>query len=286
MHDLLARSSETSRAWRRPWRCLALLVAAAPALAQAADPPTTAAQGLAGQLPAVGLSAATTTVLTLFLIAVLLESALALVFNWRPFIETFNARATRPLVAFLVAWIFVGAFPYDAVTGLMQAVTNVTIPPGPLGPLLTAAILAGGSAGVNNLLVTLGFRQVRTLATETPKVPPHLAWIALHVSRAGGPKGDVKVWIGEADANDPPPYVKLPLAGVISPVGDARSGGVRSFFLRDANRFPAFGGYEVPIDKRCRIVLTAMDAKGKTTITDPVEFVPGPGAIIDLNMTI
>ena len=286
MHDPLARPSEASRAWRWPPVCLALLVLAAPALAQAADPPTAAVQGLAGQLPAIGLSAATTTVLTLFLIAVLLESALALVFTWRPFIETFNARATRPLVAFLAAWIFVGAFHYDAVTGLMQAMTNVTIPPGPLGPLLTAAILAGGSAGVNNRLVTLGFRQVRTPATQTAKFPRHIAWIALHVSRAGGAKGDVKAWIGEADANDPAPYAKLPLAGVISPVGDARSVGLRRFFLRDANRFPAFGGYEVPIDKRCRIVLTATAADGTTKATAPVEFTPGPGAIIDLHLTI
>jgi hypothetical protein len=269
--------------------CLGLLAGlglSAPGLAQAADAPNTVPQTVASLLSGAGLSAATTTVLTLFLIAVLLESALALLFNWRPFIETFNARATRPLVAFVVAWIFVGAFHYDAVTALMQAVGGPAVPTSVLGPLLTAAILAGGSAGVNTLLVALGFRQVRNPITETPKVPAHLAWIALHVSRPAGAKGDVKVWIGEADANDPAPYAKLPLAGVISPVGDARSGGLRRFFFRDANRFPAFGGYEVPIDKRCRIVLTATAADGTTKTTAPVEFVPGPGAIIDLHLTI
>src|SRR6266542_2275670 len=40
----------------------------------------------------------------LFLLAAVLESALAVIFNWRPFVETFNARAVRPLVSFLVAY--------------------------------------------------------------------------------------------------------------------------------------------------------------------------------------
>ena len=49
---------------------------------------------VAAHLSPDALGAATTTVLVLFFIAVLLESALAVLFNWRPFVETFNARAT------------------------------------------------------------------------------------------------------------------------------------------------------------------------------------------------
>jgi hypothetical protein len=49
--------------------------------------------------------------------------------------------------------------------------------------ILTAAILAGGSAGVNTMLVALGFREVKTPATIAPRVPPDRAWIALHVER-------------------------------------------------------------------------------------------------------
>ncbi len=51
-------------------------------------------------------------------LAVLLELALAIIFNWRPFIESFSARATRPLVSFGVALAFGVYFNFDAVTGL------------------------------------------------------------------------------------------------------------------------------------------------------------------------
>ena len=49
----------------------------------------------AGLLNGQALTNATYTALTLFLFAVLLESALALLFNWRPFVEVLNPRAVR-----------------------------------------------------------------------------------------------------------------------------------------------------------------------------------------------
>jgi hypothetical protein len=139
------------------------LLLASPAAAQVPQ------NGVFPFLTGEGLSAATTTVLTLFLLAVLLESALAIIFNWRPFIESFNARATRPLVSFGVALAFVVYFNFDAVTGLMNAVQKTAWPANWFGHVLTAAILAGGSAGVNTMLVALGFRELKTQDTGGAK---------------------------------------------------------------------------------------------------------------------
>jgi hypothetical protein len=60
---------------------ICFLLLASPAAAQAPQ------NGVFSLLTGEGLSAASITVLTLFLLAVLLESALAIIFNWRPFIE-------------------------------------------------------------------------------------------------------------------------------------------------------------------------------------------------------
>ncbi len=208
--------------------------------AASAEPPLQA--GIVPFLTSDALSAATTTVLTLFLLAVLLESALAILFNWRPFIESFNARATRPLVSFGVALAFVVYFNFDAVTGLMNAVEK----PQPqllanwFGCLLTAAILAGGSAGVNTMLVALGFRELKTPEMTAPKLDLTQAWVAIRVVQERS-IGEVRVQIGEPTSKDPP-YVDLPLAGVISGVVNKPLGPIRHFFLRDPSRFPPSEG--------------------------------------------
>ncbi|MBR0680158.1 hypothetical protein GXW74_06645 [Roseomonas eburnea] len=244
------------------------------------------AETFAGQLPPEALASATSTVLILFLIAVLLESALAVLFNWRPFVETFNARATRPLLAFVVAYVFVATFQYDAVTALVNAVRRTPQLPMPqmLGQVMTAAILAGGSSGVNTLLVSLGFREVRTPATELPKVPPDRAWVAISVEQERT-AGQVLVLIGKPPAEGAPATEGLALAGVI-PGGPRGSGGaLRRFFLRDVNRFPPFGGYQVPSAEPCRIVLRGRAKKeegGEPIVSAPLDFVPAKGAIIDL----
>lgn len=244
---------------------------------------------LAGSLSSTGLTTAMTTVLTLFLIAVLLESALATLFNWRPFVETFNARATRPLVAFVVAWVMVRSFGYDAVTSLMDAVTLKTTasPPGTLGEILTAAILSGGSSGVNTMLVALGFREVKNQATTAPTVPADRAWIAIRILRKDT-SGDVRVQIGPPDATKPDDTTLIPLAGVVAEASMGPSNALRRFFLWERGRFPGYGGHEIPAMQLCQIVLSARNAAGedKTVMPFPNGFIPARGAIIDLTATL
>jgi len=45
----------------------------------------------------------------LFILAVVLESGLAVIFNWKQFFTTFDTKATKPLVAILVACLLVMA---------------------------------------------------------------------------------------------------------------------------------------------------------------------------------
>jgi hypothetical protein len=240
----------------------------------------------AGLLNGQALTNATYTALTLFLFAVLLESALALLFNWRPFVEVLNPRAVRPLVAFIVALLFVLTYGFDAVGALMEATKER--PPssesGLLGKMLTAAILAGGSAGVNTLLVTLGFRQPRNPATEAARVPEKRAWIAVTVQRNAS-KGPVQVHVGPADPNDQAPYTKLPLADVIAPREPGRMRQWLRYFLYDPNRFPRYGGYELRAGEPYRVQLRGSDIAGKNLV-ETREIIPAERAIIDLEMKL
>lgn len=257
--------------------------------AAAADPAPATTADLAAALKGDALNAASMTLLTLLFLAVLLESALAILFNWRPFVETFNARATRPLVAFVVALITVLAYDYDAITALMGAVNNKTgLEVRLFGQILTAAILAGGSSGVNTVLVSLGFREVKTPATVTPKVPPDHAWVSVQVEQSP-PTADrsrLHVHIGPPDATNQSDAAKVRLAGTIGLWKESRLKGIARFFLRPPGRFPAFGGHAVKASEACTVALSSRTNDGTLKVLNSVTFTPAPGAIIDLNLPI
>src|SRR5262249_27377335 len=88
----------------------------------------------------------------LFVLAAVLESALPILYNWRPFVENLNARAGRPVVSLAFALAFVHWFRLDLVTSLATLIRpDVTNLHG-TGQILTAMVIAGGSAAVNNLM--------------------------------------------------------------------------------------------------------------------------------------
>jgi hypothetical protein len=120
----------------------------------------------------------------LFIIAIILESGLAVIFNWRPFIQLFDARGVKTIVSFLFAWLFVSAFDLDIVTNLVNVYSQKSYLINFPGTFVTALVLAGGSSGVNNLLVALGFRSVKTADQAAPKLPPTEAWISVRLIRA------------------------------------------------------------------------------------------------------
>jgi hypothetical protein len=219
----------------------------------------------------------------LFVLALLLESGLALIFRWRPFLVYFDGRGTKTVVSLAFAVLFVWSFEMDIVTDLVNVYSGRTppFPRGLEGYLVTAMIVAGGSAAVNNILVALGFRSQVTAAQVTPKPPLTVGWISVTLDRKNA-KGPVVVTIG------PPPSAPqkhAPVAGTI--VGGGRLSKFASFFIRDARRFPGSAGFPVPVGSICQVQLVGVDGNNAEIVSrvwGPETI--APGAIIDLEMTL
>lgn len=214
-------------------------------------------------------------IVKLFVLAALLESALALLFNWRPFVASFDGRAVKPLVSLAVALIVVLSFGLHTIEDLLKAYGG-----GPFGndgrvfsQILEAMIIAGGSSGVNNLLRTLGFRAVPS-AEQPPRQPPRTeAWlsVALHRVNAVGPV-----------------QVTTAPGGVLGTIhGTQRKSGLASFFFRDKGRLPGSGGKVMEPGKDYTVTVNGTDAAGDALPAPPVQKVTlAPGAIVDLEFTL
>jgi hypothetical protein len=212
----------------------------------------------------------------LFIIATLIESGLAVIFNWRPFIQLFDMRGVKTIVSVLFAWFFVSYFQLDIVTRLANLYLDENYLSFFPGIFLTALILAGGSSGVNKLLVGLGFRSIKTLEQVTPKPRPNEAWISVRLNRVLA-KGPVLVFVG-------PPGGPLAIAGTIT--GSSRSGGLTGFFLRDYGRFPTTGGYSLIPRTLYEIELRGEDQNGKPLSGKWGPYSFEPGAIVDIESTL
>lgn len=213
----------------------------------------------------------------LFVLATVLESALAILFNWRPFVETFNARAVRPVVSLAFALAFVYMFGLDLVTALARLIRPDVSKLEGTGKFLTAMVIAGGSAAVNNLMVGLGFRQVRTPETVILKPPADKGWISVSIVRTPAITGPVTVSIGVVANGEVP---------VVASLDKTTKPGLRYFF-RDPGRFPGSGGYPVKKGDNVTVKVSAQ----KRDATDRLEKTWGPnliadGAIIDLTFTM
>jgi hypothetical protein len=215
----------------------------------------------------------------LFILALVLESGLALIFNWRPFVETFDARAVKPLVSLIFAYLFVSYFNLDLMTAIVAAASSQAPAPSLPGRFITALVLAGGSSGINNIMIALGFRQARPPATVTPKPPLNKAWIAFKLVRRQA-VGQVKVFLGPT----PAPGAALPLVGVIH--GASRPG-VR-FFFRDRGRFPTVAGWEVTpgLPLSYELVGASNDPSVPVVKHRRDDVVIAAGAIIDLEVEL
>jgi hypothetical protein len=209
----------------------------------------------------------------LFVIATILESGLAVLFNWRPFIQLFDGRGIRSVVSVVFAYIFVSNYQLDIVTRLVNTYGSEKFAFGFAGEMITALVIAGGSSGVNTLLVSLGFRSLKSADQITPKPPAHLAWIAVRLIRKEA-KGIVTVLIGPTGAD-------LPVAGTIA--GSSRTTGLLRFFLRDYGRFPTAGGFPVtPGATLYEVQLVGSDGKRAKWGPLPV----AAGAIVDMDLTL
>jgi hypothetical protein len=135
-------------------------------------------------------------------------------------------------------------------------------------------VIAGGSAAVNQLMLALGFRPLRSPETVSPPPPANKGWISVSIVRTDKIRGPVTVGIGVKDANDMVPVVAS-LNGSTIPA--------YRYFLRDRGRFPGSGGYTVAKGDNITVTVSASKARGNGTVNKTW----GPniiadGAIIDL----
>ena len=84
----------------------------------------------------------TEVLITVVVLAFILERALSLVFEHRLYINKFHKKGMKEPIAFLVAYLVCRVWHFDAVSMiLLTAKTSI------LGELITAGIIAGGSKG-------------------------------------------------------------------------------------------------------------------------------------------
>lgn len=219
----------------------------------------------------------------LVVLALLLESGLAVIFRWRPFLVYFDGRGAKTVVSVVFALFFVSSFDMDIVTDLVNIYSQRSTPfkHGFEGFVITALIVAGGSAAVNNIFVGLGFRSVVTHADVAPKPPRTEGWISVTLIRKEA-IGPVDVLIG-----GPPvaPAIRSTVAGTIT--GGTRLTKFVRLFLRDAGRFPMSGGYAVPAGSLCQVQLRGVDKSGQAVESRVWgQETIAPGAIIDIELTV
>jgi hypothetical protein len=216
-----------------------------------------------------------------FVVALLLESGLTVLFNWRPFLMLFDARGARTVVSVIFAYIFVRAFHLNIVQDLVVAYTSQPINDQTsskfASEFISALILAGGSSGVNKLLVAMGYREMKTAEQVVSKPPPQVAWIAVALTRRNA-KGPVHVMVGQNGA-------QAVAAGTIT--SSSRLMGLFGYFIRDYGRFPPSGGHQVDPDVPVTVQLIGED-QNHQPLASKTWAVPGlaKGAIVDIRLEL
>jgi hypothetical protein len=205
----------------------------------------------------------------LFVVALLLESAFSTIFNWRVFLTYFSTRGVKTIIMIVISLIVVNVFSFDAIASLIAAFKLPDLPAGaardteltklvaeatgPVSKFITGLILAGGSAGIYNLMVALGIRSSRDAQVD-PKPPAGQAWVAVRVNRVNA-VGPVNVVVAE--------QAQMP-AGLLQIAGSIRftRPSLKELLLRNVDRFPQNGGYVVAPNKAYVIKVEGHDERG------------------------
>jgi hypothetical protein len=231
--------------------------------------------------------------MAVFVLAVLLENAFALLFNWRLFLEFFVGKAWRTPIMFFGALIIVRTFELDLVAQLFRAYNPGLNPQTGVGiwftSAITAMVLAGGSVGVNRVFVALGFRsQLRPEALE-PELEPTEAYVAIHV-QGHSSRSMCQV---NMDVVDPIPADTPRTLGFVG--GAAGIGArLRELLFPVRSRIPQSGGMRVATTKAYRISVTDLEeGKHYDTLGRPITstsqsqlFAFAPKAIVDFTIRL
>lgn len=178
-------------------------------------------------IPANSTETAYRVLIVAFVLAVLLESAFELLFNWRLFQEFFVGRAWRTPIMFAISLLLVESFNFDLMATLFDAYRGVTgeaksSASSLLTKSLTAMILGGGSVGINRVLVNLGFREMTTkVEAERSPLSDKQAYISVLVR---GGRADAQY---EVDVTELPADPAIPMTLVVSRPPNCRYSGSR-----------------------------------------------------------
>ena len=172
---------------------------------------------------------------------------------------------------------FVHVFKLDITTTLVNLYSGNGFAVSGPGKFVTALVIAGGSSGVNNLFLALGFRSVKRTQQVTPKPRRTEGWVAVRLIRDAA-IGPVMVLVSEVGGNST-------IAGTIT--GTSKPPGFLRYFLRDPGRFPTAGGHSLDVNKQYEIQLTGEDNSGQPVTSSkwgPYQF--SAGAIVDIDLTL
>jgi hypothetical protein len=194
----------------------------------------------------------------LLVVVVLLESAMATIFQWRVYRMLFNARAVKTIFMVVAGWFVVTLFDYDIFARILslagvapaEAVGDtVKIRTSGFSAFMSALVLAGGSAGVNHLMRQFGFRSPIVDENAPPPLMEDEAWLSITVVRRAA-VGAVEVRLDEIPAA---PEELPALLGVL----DDRSALSKVFGMLFASpgRIPSYGGRKVKVGQDYRIAV-------------------------------
>jgi hypothetical protein len=241
----------------------------------------------------------------MFVVAVVLELGLAVLFNWRYFLRWFDAAGAKTVITVAVAYWFVTHLNLDVMAKLVNAVWLSSYSSDFMSRFISALVLAGGSATVNTLMVALGFRSVRTAESIQRKPLPTDAWLAVMVSRADKNVKRADIHLEDVTATN---AAAANAAGVAGAAGAAGMAGVaaaptllsrlntlwapaarRVPLIRNPGRYPGWGGYPIIPGNVYKLKIQGLDGNGKDLTNNVMTvgpFTPARGAIIDIQAVL
>ena len=99
------------------------------------------------------------------LLSILIERALAIVFEWRPILRKIDEKGVKGPTAFITALVVVGTYKFDALAIIFSEENQSYF-----GYIITAAIIAGGSKGSMKLFREwMGFKSNALVELEEEK---------------------------------------------------------------------------------------------------------------------
>lgn len=214
--------------------------------------PTQAFAQVAPGLPAPLADRLISELVGLLLVATIMESALSTLFNWRLYREFFNGRSVKTVVMIGFGFAVVKTFEYD----IFQRIVTFAGGRGETGfwsSILSALVLAGGSAAIFELFKALGLRAPIDPTAERPQPPQDKAWFSVRVvpKRVIGP---VRIHVEKVAAPTQAEQDTPAIAGVLTRRKFRER--FKGVFLADPMRFPSYGGRTVEAGQVQRIVAT------------------------------